>query len=194
MADDGRVKRQKTSENGVAIAEVTERCRLQGLRIAELESETEKLRLENAQLRSRLSEGDHEVLPVVRVVTTTVDLSRLDPSLGTKISSFLGTPDELLNLALTCKSFGWRQSSSTLNWSLVKEVARQAVRSRATDDEMGCLPCYSSGSSTWLSIFHRFEHLLDFDVLLGVLNIDIGTKPRFAEVVNPALQCQADTS
>ena len=105
------------------------------------------------------------VLPVV--VTTTVDLSRLDPSLVTQISSFLGTSRELLSLALTCKSFGWRQPTSTLNWSLVEEVSRQAVCSRATDDEMRCLPRYSSGSTTWLSIHHRLEHLLMFDVLLG---------------------------
>ena len=170
MADDGRVKRLKTCEISVAIAEVSERCRLQGRRIAELESENRKLRFENARLRGRpseVSEGDNAVLPVV--ITTTVDLSRLDPSLVTQISSFLGTSDELLNLALTCKSFGLRQSTSTLNWSLVEEVARQAVRSRATDDEMSSLPRYfsSSGRSTWLSIFYRFEHLLDFDVLLG---------------------------
>jgi len=167
MANDGRVKRLKTCESSVAIAEVSERCRLQGRRIAELESENRKLRLETAKLRSRLSEGDHEVLPVVRVVTTTVDLSRLDPSLVTQISSFLGTSRELLSLALTCKSFGWRQPTSTLNWSLVEEVSRQAVCSRATDDETGCLPQYSSGTTTWLSICHRLEHLLDFDVLLG---------------------------
>ncbi|EJK58218.1 hypothetical protein THAOC_21676, partial [Thalassiosira oceanica] len=111
----------------------------------------------------------HEVLPVVTevVVTTAVDLSRVDTSIVTVIFSFLGTSRELLNLALTCKSFGWRQTVSTLKWSLVEEVARQAVCSRATDDEMGCLPRYGRGTATWLSILHRCEHLLLFDVLLG---------------------------
>ena len=156
MADDGRVKRLKTCDTSVVELQ---------RRNAVLESENRKLRLENAQLRGRLSEGDHAVLPVV--VTTTVDLSRLDPSLVTQISSFLGTSRELFSLALTCKSFGWRQPTSTLNWSLVEEVSRQAVCSRATDDEMRCLPRYSSGSTTWLSIHHRLEHLLMFDVLLG---------------------------
>ncbi|EJK66796.1 hypothetical protein THAOC_12246 [Thalassiosira oceanica] len=153
-------------------------------RVAELESEIAKLRQENAQLRQRAggiaaleSEneqlrrraqqqgGIHEVLPVV--VTTAVDLSRLDTSLVTQISSFLGTARELLSLALACKSFGWRQPVSTLNWSLVEEVARQTVCSRATDAEMSSLPRYVSGSTTWLSILHRYEHLLMFDVLLG---------------------------
>jgi len=41
------------------------------------------------------------------------------------------------------------------------------VCSRATDDEMDCLPPYVRGTATWLSILHRHEHLLDFDVLLG---------------------------
>ncbi|EJK65271.1 hypothetical protein THAOC_13889, partial [Thalassiosira oceanica] len=143
MADDDRAKRLKTSESSedcsVAIAEVAE---LQGRQIAELESENEILRLENAQFRGLLAKGDHTVLPVVRVVTATVDLSRVDTNIVTQISSFLGSSDELFNLALTCKSFGWRQPTSTLNWSLVEEVARQAVRSRATDAEMNSLPQY----------------------------------------------------
>ncbi|EJK59108.1 hypothetical protein THAOC_20712 [Thalassiosira oceanica] len=83
------------------------------------------------------------------------------------VTSFLGTSRELLNLALTCKSFGWRQPLSTLNLSLVEEVARQTVCSGATDEEIGCLPQYVRGMATWLSILYRFEHLLLFDVLLG---------------------------
>ena len=150
MADDGGVKRLKTSRDGATNAELQRR-------IAELESENEKLR----------GRWDHSVLPVVLVVTTTVDLSRLDPSIVTQISSFLGTSRELLSLALTCKSFGWRQPASTLNWSLVEEVARQAVFSRAKDDEMRLLSRYASGLKTWLSILHRFERPMVFDVLLG---------------------------
>ncbi|EJK54241.1 hypothetical protein THAOC_26158, partial [Thalassiosira oceanica] len=177
MADDGRAKRLKSSLDG-GVAEVDE---LRG-RVAALESEIAKLKLklenrqqaggiaalesENEQLRRQAQRGgNHKVLPVV--VTTAVDLSRLDTSLVAQISSFLGTARGLLNLALTCKSFGWRQPVSTLNWSLVEDVARQAVCSRATDDEMGCLPQYVRGATTWLSILHRHEHLLMFDVLLG---------------------------
>ncbi|EJK46340.1 hypothetical protein THAOC_34995, partial [Thalassiosira oceanica] len=135
-------------------------------RIAELESENEMLR------RRGQGEGSsHDVLPVVVTVvvsaTRTVDLSRVTTCIVTHITSFLGTSRELLNMALTCISFGWRQPGSTLNWSLVEEVARQAVCSRATDDEMGCLPRYVGGTATWLSILHKYEHLLLFDVLLG---------------------------
>ncbi|EJK73911.1 hypothetical protein THAOC_04443, partial [Thalassiosira oceanica] len=182
MADDCGAKRLKTSQDRVAIAEVAElRGRVAELRrrLAELESENEQLRSDNAQLRRqrdrppevpegvRKLEGNHEVLPVV-IVPSTVDLSRVDSSIVAHITSFLGTPRELLYLALTCKSFGWRQPMSTLNWSLVEEVARQTVCSRATDAEMGCLPRYVSGTVTWLAILHKHEHPLDFDVLLGV--------------------------
>ncbi|EJK76849.1 hypothetical protein THAOC_01363, partial [Thalassiosira oceanica] len=153
-------KRLRTAGDGqdvVATVEDTE-LRLRR-RIAELESENEMLR------RRDQGEGSHDVLPVV--VSATVDLSRVDTSLVTQISSFLGTSRELLNLALTSKSFGFRQPTSTLNLSLVEEVARQTVCSRTTDAEMGCLPHYVSGVTTWLSILHRYEHLLVFDVLLG---------------------------
>ncbi|EJK71952.1 hypothetical protein THAOC_06565 [Thalassiosira oceanica] len=184
MADDGRAKRLKSSDDG-GVAEVTEVDELRVRAAAELTSENEKLRQENRQhaggtLWGRISKleseieqlrrrgkggGNHEVLPVV--VSTAVDLSRVDTGLVTHITSFLGTSRELLNLALTCKSFGWRQPVSTQIWSQAEEVARQAVRSRANDDEMGSLPHYVSGSTTWLSILHRYEHLLMFDVLLG---------------------------
>ena len=103
------------------------------------------------------------MLPVV--VTATVDLSRVDTSIVAHITSFLGESCELLSLALTCKSFG--RPASTLKLSLVEEVARQGVCSRATGAEMSCLPQYASGTTTWLSILNRFEHLLVFDVLLG---------------------------
>ena len=124
-------------------------------RVAELESEIEKLRRENAQLRrGGWQEGgdDHEGLPVSTLVV--VDLSRVDTGIVTHITSFLGTARELLNLTLTCKSFELRRPTSSLNWSLVEEVARQAVCSRATDDEMGRLPPYVSGTRTWLSVLH----------------------------------------
>ena len=193
MSDDGRAKRLKTaaaSEDGTAAAaEVAELRR----RNAELESENEKLRQlperldsqieqlrqlrgentelesENEQLRRRVHqlEGSHEVLPVT-VPPATVDLSRVDTSLVTQISSFLGTSRELFSLALTCKSFGRRQPTSGLSWSLADEVARQAVCSSATDAEMSRLPQYVIGSTaTWLSVLHSFEHPLFFDVLLG---------------------------
>ncbi|EJK59989.1 hypothetical protein THAOC_19735 [Thalassiosira oceanica] len=181
MADDGRAKRLKPSEDGTATIVQQKR------RIAELESENAQLRIgtlaanqEVAQLRGRVvglqseieilrrhgqAEGNHDVLPVV--MTAIVDLSRIDTGVIAQISSFLASSRELLNLALTCKSFGWRQPMSTLNWSLVEEVARQSVCSRATDDEMGCLPQNVRGTATWLSILHRHEHPLLFDVLLG---------------------------
>ena len=94
------------------------------------------------------------VVEVFVNTSTKVDLSRIDTGLVTHISSFLVTPRELLNLTLTCKSFELRRPTSSLNWSLVEEVARQAVCSRATDDEMGRLPPYVSGTRTWLSVLH----------------------------------------
>ncbi|EJK58907.1 hypothetical protein THAOC_20933, partial [Thalassiosira oceanica] len=162
MADDGSVKRPKTAIEDDVPAVV------QG-RIAQLESEVQRLRFENAQLRQcrqQQLEGNHEVLPV-SLPPFAVDLSRVDTSIVAHVASFLGESRELLNLALTCKSFGWRQPASTLNLSLVEEVARQAVCSRATDVEKRGLPQYVSGTMTCLSILNRFEHLLVFDVLLG---------------------------
>ncbi|EJK74188.1 hypothetical protein THAOC_04148 [Thalassiosira oceanica] len=184
MADDGRAKRPKPSEDGGAVIAERER-------IAELESEIAQLQLrsgmllaaanqEVAKLRGRVvelesendrlrrrgqAEGNHNVLPVV--MTAIVDLSRIDTGVVAQISSFLAASRELLNLALTCKSFGWRQPMSTLNWSLVEEVARQSVCSRATDAEISFLPRYVSGTTTWLSILHIYEHPLLFDVLIG---------------------------
>ncbi|EJK60811.1 hypothetical protein THAOC_18778 [Thalassiosira oceanica] len=186
MADDRRAKRLKQSEDVTAIIVQRERkiaeleseiaqlhsgtlaanqevAQLRG-RIAELESENERLRR-----HGRREECSHEVLPVVTevIVATAVDLSRVDTSIVAQISSFLGTARELLNLALTCKSFGRPTPSTALNWSLVEEVARHALCSRASDDEMGSLPPYVIGSMTWLSILHRFDHPLLFDVLFG---------------------------
>ncbi|EJK76476.1 hypothetical protein THAOC_01761 [Thalassiosira oceanica] len=158
MADDGGgAKRLKTAEDGKDGVVTAEEAAQLRRRIAELESENEQLR------RRGQGEGNHDVLPI----TVTVDLSRVTTGIVTHISSFLASSRGLLSLALTCKSFGWRQPVSTLNWSLVEEVSRQAVCSRATDDEMDCLPPYVRGTATWLSILHRHEHLLDFDVLLG---------------------------
>ncbi|EJK56657.1 hypothetical protein THAOC_23415, partial [Thalassiosira oceanica] len=128
-----------TSEDCDANAELRRRN-------AELESEIGKLRLENAQLR-RPEASDHEVLPVAVATVVMVDLSRVDASIVSHVTSFLGTARELLNLALTCKSFGWHQPVSTLNWSLVEEVAWRTVCSRATGDEMGCLPQYVRGEN-----------------------------------------------
>ena len=83
------------------------------------------------------------MLPVAVVAVATVNLSRIDSSIVAQITSFVGTPHELLNLALTCKSFGQPASTTTLSLSLVEEVARQAVCSRTTDAEMSCLPWYA---------------------------------------------------
>ena len=197
MADDGRAKRLKSSsEDDIVTPEVAalrgriadlesagkkEAAELRGKiaelelagnkevaelrgRIAELESENEQLR------RIGRGEGNHEVLPVV--ANTTVDLSRVDSSIVIQISSFLGTSRELLNLGLACKSLGRRQPSSALTLPLVEEVARQEVCSRANAADMDSLPQYLSGTTTWLSILYRFEHLLVFDVLLGQQGIE----------------------
>ena len=166
MADDGSSKRMKSYGDEATIAEVAELRR----RNAELEAEIERLRSKIAEpLRGHRREGHHEVLPVVTevAVATAVDLSRVDAGLVARIASFLGTARELLSMALTCKSFGRPASATALNWSLVEEVARQTVCSRATDDETCRLPQYVSGTATWLSILYRFEHPLQFDVLLG---------------------------
>ena len=108
------------------------------------------------------------MLPLV-VHSPTVDLSRFDTGLVSHISSFVGTSRELLNLALTCKSFGWRQPESDRDWSLAEEVAREAVSSGQNDIEgvRIALPQYAGGTTTWLSILHRFESPLKFDTLLG---------------------------
>ncbi|EJK73931.1 hypothetical protein THAOC_04427 [Thalassiosira oceanica] len=151
-----------------------------GARIFALESENRALRSENTRLRSEVAllreqlqrlQGSHDVLPVViPAPTSTVDLSRLDPSLVTQIASFVGTSRELLNLALTCKSFGWQQPASGLSWSLAEEVAQQAVRSGQNDTEGAriTLPQYVRGRTTWLSVLHEAEHPLKFDTLLGL--------------------------
>ncbi|EJK70683.1 hypothetical protein THAOC_07936 [Thalassiosira oceanica] len=97
------------------------------------------------------------------------DLSRLDSDLITQVAFFVGTSRELLDLALTCKSFGWKQSGSALNWSLAEEVARQTVCSAQHDIEgvRITLPQYVRGRTTWLSILHESEDPLKFDTLLG---------------------------
>ena len=145
------------------------------------ESEIHALRSENARLRQQLLcadaenarlirqqlQGSHETPPVVAL--TTVDLSRLDPSLVTQIMSFLGTSLELRNLALTCGSFGWRQTASGLDWSLVEEVARQVVCSGRNDIDGARITRspYVRGTTTWLSILRESEEPLKFDTLLG---------------------------
>ena len=163
MADHGGGKRVKTADEDDINAEFLRR------RNVDLESENAHMRSQIVQLRrcGRLSEGNHEALPVV---AATVDLSRIDSSIVSQVCSLLGKSRELFNLTLTCKSFGWCQPTrqlSTLNLSLVEEVAHQAVCSTATAAEMCCLPAYVSGTTSWLSILHRYEHLLMFDVLMG---------------------------
>ena len=89
-----------------------------------------------------------------RLKSSSQDGATVSAILVAYISSFLGTSQELISLGLTCRSFGWRQSASTLNWSFVEEVARQALCSRATAAEMDSLPQYLSGTTTWLSMHH----------------------------------------
>ena len=134
MADDKRSKRLKTTfgagrENANDDAKNA------------LRSENASVRQENSPLR-QLLQGNREALPVSTL--TVVDLSRIDTSLITDIASFVGTSRELLNLALTSKSFGWQQPATGLDWSLAEEVARQAVCSGQNDLEGVRAPHYRS--------------------------------------------------
>jgi len=177
MADDGSEKKPKTatedgvvdpSERGARRPDPLWLYFLSCASAADMRGENQRLRSENEQLHGRTWQLNHEVLPVVVIhATVVVDLSRVDTSIVAHIASFLGESLELLNLALTCKSFGWRQPASSLNLSLVEGVACRAVCSRATDAEMSSLPAYTSGTTAWMSILNSFEHLLDFDVLLA---------------------------
>ena len=96
-------------------------------------------------------------------------LTRLDSDLITQVASFVGTSHQLLDLALTCKSFGSRQPGSGLGWSLAEEVARQVVCSGQNDIEGAriTLSPYVRGTTTWLSILHETENRLKFDTILG---------------------------
>lgn len=167
-------------------------------RIEALEAEIHALRSEVAPLRQQLLgsnvevmrlrlqlqqfQMNHEALPVSTLTTTVVNLSRVDTNIIAQISSFVGTSRELLNLALTCKSFGWQQPASPPKWSIAEEVARQTVRSGQNDIDgvRITLPQYAKGMSswlrttlpqyatiTWLKILHESERPLKFDTVLG---------------------------
>ena len=161
MAGDDSAKRQKTSQDGVVIAKTVElRGRIQ---------QSSRTGPPPAGPGPAGSHG-HDKQPNEGrpSATVTVDLSRVDTSVVAHISSFLGTSLELRNLALTCKSFGWRLPTSTLNWSLVEEVARQVVSSgRNTVGARVTLSPYVRGTTTWLSILRESEYPLKFDTLLG---------------------------
>ena len=166
MADDGDIissKRIKTrDENEV---ELRRRNAELEARLRGLQAENERLRAENALLRR---DQIHDVLPMV-VPDKTVDIPRLDAGLVAHIASFVGTSNELRNLALTCKAIGWQRPGSSAGWSLVEGVARQVVCSGKYDIEGTriTLPEYVGGKTTWLSILHESEHPLKFDLLLG---------------------------
>ena len=100
-----------------------------------LRSEVTQLRTENALLRQQVQrlQGSHEALPVSS--PTVVDLSRIDTDIILEIASFVGTSRDLLNLALTSRSFGWQQPGVASNLSLAEDVAQQAVRSEQNDIE-----------------------------------------------------------
>ena len=147
-------------------------------RIYALEHENAHLRqqllssnAEVARLRQQLQwrQGNHGALTVNTLTVAVVDLSRINFGLLAQIASFVGTSRELLNLALTCKSFGRRQPASGLDLSLAEEVARQVVSSGRNDVEGAriTLSPYVRGRTTWLSILHESEGPLKFDKLLG---------------------------
>jgi len=152
---------QLTARNG----ELTARVEEMAARIDVLESEIRVLRGEENH--------DDSLLPVVITrATASVDLSRVDPSLVVQVASFLGLSRELLSMALTCKSFGWRRPSSTLGSSLIEEVARQFLvnQLRPSDVERNALPQYGNGTIVWLPILYDLERLrlpLRFSKLVG---------------------------
>ena len=86
-----------------------------------------------------------------------------------KIASYLSA-EGLFNLALTCRRFVVRPTSSSGgdSLSLVEETARRIVHDVATEEEMAALPRYDEDN--WLS---KYEYLLSlriplaFDQLLG---------------------------
>ncbi|EJK52770.1 hypothetical protein THAOC_27927 [Thalassiosira oceanica] len=166
MADDQSNKRPK---NGPGASGGDARVDALESEIRALRQQLRRSDAENASLRGQLRRlrRDHDVLPVVPSLS--VDLSRLDAGLVTRIVSYLGTSPELRNVALTCKSFGWQQPSTGLDLSSVEEVARQVVCSGRNDIEgvRITLPQFARGTTTWLSILHESEHPLKFDKLLG---------------------------
>ncbi|EJK43981.1 hypothetical protein THAOC_37524, partial [Thalassiosira oceanica] len=145
--------------------------------------------LESPQDESLLRQQLHwnqGVLPVVAAQPPTVDLSRLDTHIVIQISSFLGTSRELMNLALTSKSFGLQQPASGRDWSLAEEVARRTVRSGHVRIP---LSKYVQGRTTWLSILRDYEHpKLTFDTLLGgsieYLDHDLGRTTTVGSTLN----------
>ena len=149
-----------TANNG----ELTTRNEELAARVAELESAIKDLRLRGEE------NHDDSLLPVEK--TATVDLSRVDPTLVAHVASFLGLSRELLSLALTCKTFGWRQSSSAPSGSLVEEAARGflANQMQPSDVERDALPQYNNETTTWLPILNELEQLrlpLKFSKLIG---------------------------
>ena len=147
------------------------------------DARNDALEHENEALRQQLSRSNAEVALLRQQLQrlqenhgalaaenfAVVNLSRLDTSLVTHIASFVGTSCELLNLALTCKSFGWQQPRSGLDWSLAEEAARHALSSGNNDTKVVrvSLSPYIRGTTTWLSILRESEYPLKFDTLLG---------------------------
>ena len=86
--------------------------------------------------------------------------------------------EEVKRMALA--ALGPRPREATLNSSLVEEFAHQAVCSKAAGAQMTSLPRYVGGTATWLSVLHRFEHLLVFMYCsVAALNIEKQTNPEF---------------
>ncbi|EJK57235.1 hypothetical protein THAOC_22747, partial [Thalassiosira oceanica] len=170
MADDQSNKRPKNGPGASCGDARDARIDVLEYEILSLRQQLRRSDAEVARLRQQLQwrQGSHETLPVI-TPPSTVDISRLDTGLVAQVVSFVGTSRELLNLALTCKSFGWQQPASGLDLSLVDEVARGAVCSWRNDIDgvRITLPSHIKCTTTWLSVLHEHEHPLKFDTLLG---------------------------
>ncbi|EJK46582.1 hypothetical protein THAOC_34742 [Thalassiosira oceanica] len=179
MTDEQSNKRLKTTLGGAGRGNMNDTLQSE---IGALKSEVARLRQQlqrqNALLRPLLLRQrlrplrlkENHKLPVTVSTLTTVDLSDIDASLVAQVASFVGTSRELLNLALTCKSFGWWQTGSEMDWSLAEEVARQTGRSGLNyiNGVRIALPRYVRGMRTWLSILRESEHPLKFNTLCGL--------------------------
>ncbi|KAL9186798.1 hypothetical protein ACHAXT_010518 [Thalassiosira profunda] len=136
---------------------------------------------------------------------STDSFSALDDDLVVSVASY-GAPEDLLNLALTCRRLGskmggatrreWRalardakrQKSNAGEWSLVNEAARSAMEETQTVEERACLPLRDGES--WMARYHELLLLrspLTFDQMFGsiVATDESRNQVRIASYGNP---------